>query len=297
MRRNLPPLNALRVFETVVRCGTTINAASELGVTHGAVSRQIQQLEDWLGRPLFRRVRGRLVLTPIGVTYGTATTAALDLLNSATLETMAHGRKVIKVNTTSSFASEWLLPRLDEFYQANKDVEIWVEESKSIIDLNATDCDLAIRMGQGSWPSVRAEPFMDDRLITVCTPHMARALRSPRDLLNARLLHDDDPYATWPRWLTNVGEHFTCEELRHFSAGSRFASSQLQLRATAAGRGVAVARERLAQGMLDSGALVQPFEHSVSLGIAYWLVTRSKGERSRNVSAFVNWLVACGKRS
>ena len=113
---------------------------------------------------------------------------------------------------------------------------------------------------------------MNDRLVPVCTPQIAAQLERPRDLVGVRLLHDDDPQAQWFRWLEIAAEKMIPTMVQHLRKGARFASSSLLLKAAIAGQGVALARERLADQALKTGALVQPFPEKVELGTAYWLV-------------------------
>jgi LysR family transcriptional regulator, glycine cleavage system transcriptional activator len=288
--RKLPSFNAVRAFEAAVRHGTTVAAAAELGVTHGAVSRQIQHLEDWVGRPLFKRDTGRLVVTEAGATYAEIAGRALDLLHDGTQVLLDVSDNVVRVSTTASFASEWLMARLPAFRSLHPNIEIWVEEGKEIVNPRSGGCDLAIRMGDGGWQGVQVEPLMSDRLFPVCTPEIARALGHPSDLGGVHLLHDDDPNAQWDTWLAHVGITMTQPMAQGVRRGSRYASSSLLLRAATAGQGVALARERLAESWLESKTLVRPFESAVELENAYWLVTRRDIECRRPLRIFIVWL-------
>lgn len=288
--RKLPSLYAIKAFEAAVRHGTTVAAAAEIGVTHGAISRQIQQLEDWIGRPMFKRETGRLVVTDVGAAYAEIAGRALDLLHDGTQALLDVSDAVVRVTTTASFASEWLMPRLPDFRSRHPDVEIWVEEGKEIINPRSGGCDLAIRMGVGEWPGVHVAPLMDDRLFPVCSPEIAGQLAHPRDLHKFPLLHDDDPHAQWSRWLSQAGIEMTPAIGKHSGRGARFASSSLLLRAAAGGQGVALARERLAESWLESGKLVRLFPASVELDNAYWLITRHGIEARRPIRTFTAWL-------
>jgi len=290
MSRKLPSLKALTAFEAAVRHGTTVSAAAEIGVTHGAISRQIQQLEEWIGRPLFKRETGRLVVTDAGAAYAEIAGRALDLLHDGTEAILDVSDNVVRINTTASFASEWLMPRLPAFQAQHPHIEIWVEEGKEIINPRSGGCDLAIRMGAGNWPGVQAELLMGDSLFPVCTPDMAGKLHHHEDLRKLPLLHDDDPHAQWSRWLSQAGIEVDPTMAKRFDRGPRFASSSLLLRAAAAGQGVALARERLAETWLESGKLNRPFPDSVELKAAYWLVTRQGAEPRRPLRIFIAWL-------
>ena len=121
-RRRLPPLNALCAFEACARLGSTVAAASELGVTHGAVSKQVALLESWLDTALFDRGGVRLTTTAAGARYAAALGRAFDTIDATTRE-LAEPASVVRVSTTASFAALWLLPRLPRFRALHPDVE------------------------------------------------------------------------------------------------------------------------------------------------------------------------------
>src|SRR5712691_5089731 len=127
--RVVPPLNALRAFEAAARLGSFKEAASELRVTHGAVSRHVRLLEDWLGPPaLFRRLNRRVMLTPTGAALLAETSPALDRLAAAakrhrTREGQAPSA-VLRVNALATFSLRWLLPRLPRFRDRHPGIEV-----------------------------------------------------------------------------------------------------------------------------------------------------------------------------
>ncbi|HWL86131.1 MAG TPA: LysR substrate-binding domain-containing protein, partial [Polyangiaceae bacterium] len=169
----MPPLNAVRAFEACARLGSTVAAASELGVTHGAVSKQLALLEAWLEVALFDRSGVRLAPTAAGARYAATLGRVFELLETATRDvTGADGAAgVVRVSTTPSFAALWLVPRLPTFRALHPDTEVWVSGTKALVSLGAEGAaDVALRMGRGPWPGVRAEPLMSDHLVVVCTP-------------------------------------------------------------------------------------------------------------------------------
>jgi LysR family transcriptional regulator, glycine cleavage system transcriptional activator len=288
-RRRLPPLNAARAFEACARLGSTVAAAAELGVTHGAVSKQISLLESWLDVSLFHRAGVRLSPTVGGARYAAALGRAFDALDLATRELTESPRagNIVRVSTTASFAALWLLPRLGAFRARHPDVEVWVSESKAPAAVGPEGVDLALRTGRGPWPGVRAEPLLTDHLIPVCAPSVGARLREPRDLARATLLHDEDPLSSWRQWLDEAGLGRPAWGDR----GPRFADGALLLQAALAGHGVALGRKRLAAAHLRSGRLVQPFGPALPLGHAYWLVLPARGTpMNRPARAFASWI-------
>jgi LysR family glycine cleavage system transcriptional activator len=294
-RRRLPPLNAVCAFEACARLGSTVAAASELGVTHGAVSKQIALLESWLEVALFDRSGVRLTPTSAGARYAASLGRVLDELDAATrdvAESAAGAGSVVRVSTTASFAALWLLPRLARFRALHPRVEVWVSESKAPSEVGPGGVDVALRTGRGPWPGVRAEALFNDHLVPVCAPALAQRLREPADLARVTLLHDEDPATSWSDWLEAAGLGRPAWRTR----GPRLADGALLLQAATEGHGVALARRRLALAHLQSGRLVQPLAPAVPLGPAYWLVLPARGTpMSRAARAFTTWVRATAR--
>ena len=294
--RRLPPLNAVCAFEACVRLGSTVAAATELSVTHGAISKQVAQLEGWLDIALFDRGGPRLVPTAAGIRYAAVLGRALDLVDGATLRVgAAAGRTaVVRVSTTASFAELWLLPRLAGFRARHPGIEVWVSQSKALVKVGAPGrCDLALRTGRGPWPGVRAEPLMSEQLVPWCAPALAPRLRQPADLAHATLLHDGDPRVAWPDWLeaAKLGQPVWGKH------GPRLTGSNLLLHAASSGQGVALVGQRLAAEHQQSGRLVQPFGPALALGPTYWLVLPPRGTpTSHAASAFADWVRDVARR-
>jgi LysR family transcriptional regulator, glycine cleavage system transcriptional activator len=294
-RRRLPPLNAAVAFEACARLGSTVAAAAELGVTHGAISKQLALLESWLEVALFDRSGVRLAPTEVGARLAAALGRALDTVDEATrvaAESAAGAGSVVRVSTTASFAALWLLPRLAAFRALHPGVEVWVSETRAPVEVGKGGIDVALRTGGGPWPGVRAEPLMSDHLIPVCAPEVARRLGLPPDLARTTLLHDEDPRAAWRDWLeaTGLGRPAWGER------GPRLADGALLMQAAVEGQGVALARRLLAARYLKAGSLVQPFGPAVPLGPAYWLVLPPRGTpMSRAAREFAAWLRQAAK--
>jgi LysR family transcriptional regulator, glycine cleavage system transcriptional activator len=135
MNRHLPPLNSLKAFEEAARLGSFNQAAAELHVTHGALSRHIQLLEEWLGTAMFRRLNRRVVLTEAGKAYLAEVSAAFDRIALATRHHVAHGRtRLLRESATASLTLRWLIPRLSSFQINNPTIEVRVKTSNDPVD-------------------------------------------------------------------------------------------------------------------------------------------------------------------
>ena len=286
------PLNALRAFATVYAQGGIRSAARELGIAHSSVSRHLTELEDWLGVRLVSDAAGRrgITFTPQGETLGRATMTSLrDIERAVSAVQESRTGRSVTISTAPSFAARWLLPRLPRLEQSHPHLEVSVVVDQKIDNLQTSDIDLAIRMGRGPWPDVQCEPLMDEILYPVMSTALFEASgqpSQPSDLLAMRLVHDRDPHASWETWRQLHGPASL-----DISAGPRFSSSDLVLRAAVQGQGVAMARHRLALDDIASGALVRPIKNAiVVLEAAYWIVLPMHRNVRSGTSAVIAWL-------
>jgi LysR family glycine cleavage system transcriptional activator len=294
-RRRLPPLNALRAFEAAARHLNFSRAADELSVTPGAVSQQIQNLEDYVGAALFKRTPKGLLLTDAAQTALPALREAFDrLAEAASLLTAAVDGRRLTLTAPPSFAAKWLVPRLGAFEQAHPQVDVWLSAAIELVDLTAGEVDVAIRYGAGRYPGLEVHRLFSETVIPVASPeHLAnQPLATPADLANHILLHDgspdlDDSCPDWSMWLAARGLK-TIDGMR----GPRFNQSSLVIEAAVNGRGVALAKRTLAQADLEAGRLVAPLQIATAVDFAYYLVHPKAKGRLPQVKAFVSWIEA-----
>jgi LysR family glycine cleavage system transcriptional activator len=294
-RRRLPPLNALRAFEAAARHLNFSRAADELAVTPGAVSQQIQNLEDYVGAALFKRTPKGLLLTDAAQTALPALREAFDrLAEAASLLTAAvDGRRLI-VSVAPSFAAKWLVPRLGAFDEANPQVDVWLSADMEIVDFASGEIDLAIRYGTGRYPGLEVVKLMSETVIPVVSPALLEThpLNEPADLAKHILLHDgspdaDDSCPDWAMWLAARGIKGV-----DGTRGPRFNQSSLVIEAAVGGRGVALAKRALAQADIDAGRLIAPMHIATAVDFAYFVVHPKAKGRLPQVKAFVSWLTA-----
>ncbi|HLZ83608.1 MAG TPA: transcriptional regulator GcvA [Caulobacteraceae bacterium] len=295
-RRRLPPLNALRAFESAARHLNFSRAADELSVTPGAVSQQIQNLEDYVGASLFKRTSRGLLLTDSAQTALPALREAFDrLAEAASLLTAAVDGRRLTLTAPPSLAAKWLVPRLGRFEADHPQVDVWLSADMELVDFASTDVDLAIRYGAGPYLGLEVIRLMGESVLPVMSPELAAAnpINAPADLARHVLLHDGSPVADescpdWVMWLAARG-------VRGFdpNRGPRFNQSSLVIEAAVAGRGVALAKRALAQDDLDAGRLIAPpMGAAMSVDFAYYLVHPKAKGRLPQVKAFVGWIKA-----
>ena len=175
-RRRLPPLNALRAFEAAARHLNFSRAADELSVTPGAVSQQIQNLEDYVGASLFKRTPKGLLLTDAAQTALPALREAFDrLAEAASLLTAAVDGRRLTVSVAPSFAAKWLVPRLGLFEEAHPQVDVWLSADMEVVDFASGEIDLAIRYGGGRYPGLEVIKLMAETVIAVASPELVAA--------------------------------------------------------------------------------------------------------------------------
>lgn len=294
-RRRLPPLNALRAFEAAARHLNFSRAADELAVTPGAVSQQIQNLEDYVGAALFKRTPKGLLLTDAAQTALPALREAFDrLAEAASLLTAAVDGRRLTVSVAPSFAAKWLVPRLGDFELAHPQVDVWLSADMEIVDFASGEIDLAIRYGTGRYPGLEVVKLMSETVIPVASPALLEAhpLSDPSDLAKQILLHDGSPDADpscpdWSMWLA-------ARSIKGVDGtrGPRFNQSSLVIEAAAGGRGVALAKRALAQADLDAGRLIAPLQDATAVDFAYFVVHPKAKGRLPQVKAFVSWIAA-----
>jgi LysR family glycine cleavage system transcriptional activator len=287
----LPPLKALVAFEAASRHGSFSQGAEELGVTPSAVSHHIQQLEHFLGVPLFQRHAGRAVLTSAGRTYAAEIERAFGLISDATHLVAPQSQSGhLVIASGPSFAAKWLQPRISDFLAANPEVKIRLSTLTNHDDLDTTRFDIAIAYGAPSATRRRVEPLLIERMRPLCSPELAArvGLRIPKDLARATVIHSANAL-TWVEYL----RHVSSDAIRpHHELW--FDRSMMAIEAAVSGLGVILESELLASQELSDGRLIAPFTdpHLEVETTSYYLI-KAAGSTNRNqIAAFETWLRA-----
>lgn len=290
MPRRLPPLSSLPCFEAAARHLSFSKAAAELGLTPGAVSRAVKNLEDQLGLLLFQRGTRSVSLTEVGEPYAQAIRVALDQLAAATASvTSRYSGAILNVSTSDGFAGRWLVPRLYRFHRAHADIEVRVSTTGKLASFLGDGIDVAIRYGSGNYEGLTAEFLTDEEVFPVCSPRLlegCQPLSKPGDLKHHTLIRDGYPIS-WAAWLASAG----CEEVSP-RAALTFDSYTFAVQAAVQGEGVALGRTMLVVDDLAAGRLVRPFAHALKAYSSFYLVYPQEAIRQRKVKAFRDWLFA-----
>ncbi|PBB82250.1 LysR family transcriptional regulator [Mesorhizobium sp. WSM3879] len=278
-------LNGLRAVETVARVGSLGAAAAELNVSVSAVSQQIKRTEKQLGQALFERTSGGLVTTEFGVVFTARLSAGFRELAQAVALADETTECTLVVSVAPAFASKWLLPRLSRHFARHPNVLLRIDASGRLADLDHSDIDIAIRMGDGAWPGVNAELLLAQEVFPVCAPAIAAKLKSTEDLAQTCAITDERAMISWDSWFKAAGV-----EPVTFQKGARFTDPMLCLESAIAGHGVMLAWQLLTADALADGRLVAPFGVRAESGIGYWMVTSATKSESRKVRDFKAWV-------
>ncbi|NGQ89557.1 LysR family transcriptional regulator [Rhodobacter sp. HX-7-19] len=286
------PLNALRVFQTVVRHRSFRSASEELLVSPQAVSQQIKLLEDSLGVVLFERKGRAIEPNAQAILLAHHVQAGLDeIAEGVRRVTRAGQRNRISVNVSPYFATRYLLDRLARFRDIMPDADLRLTTMVDLPDFVAEDIDVAIQWGYGTWKPFDQVLLLQDRKVVCCTPDLAARITRPADLLQLPLLHPVNSDQLWSRLLASLG--VAGEGGR---GDIRFQDAATMRRATLAGLGVGLISMIDATEDIAAGRVAAPFGLDVMSGMAddqipgFYLVLPKSHRRDRTVATFCRWI-------
>ena len=297
--RRIPPLAALRAFEAAARHLSFSRAADELRVTPTAVSHHIRSLEEFCGQRLFQRRPRPLALTRAGESLFPVLRAGLDAFAAAIVSISRNDiQRTLRVTATNAFAGRWLVPRLALWQQAHPDVALEVIGADAVLNLHASEADVAIRYARGVPRDSSAQEIFRDRFIPVCTPSVlakgAGPIRRAGDLLAYPLIHFDwagwDVEApTWDRWLMAARSADPELPQRTRPWDLSFREELHAIDAVIAGQGIGICSDVLVGRELRSGALVRAHEFSLP-GYTFYVVHLADHPALATIAAFSDWM-------
>jgi len=291
-RSRLPPLNAIKAFEAAARLGSFTRAAEELNVTHGAVSRQIRLLEDWLGTKLFLRTSRNAVPTRAGTELLAEAGPALDRLASVSRRMQSRTRALglLHVSALPTFAMRWLIPRLPDFQRDHPGLELRIVTASTPAEQFRMDVD-AVISGPARHPGWVGNGFLGEARLPVLSPDLMRKLplRTPADLERHTLLHAATLREAWPRWMAaaNVPDLTPARDqvFEHF---------YFAIQAALEGLGVVMGPLALIGDELRAGRLLAPISEPALRTRGYFVYAPQASSDAPAVTAIRKWLVAAG---
>ena len=294
-QRRLPPLNALRSFEAAGRLESLTDAAAELNVTPAAVGHQVKALENYFEQSLFERRYRSIALTEKGRLLLAGLTNGFDRLSeSVDAFTALEERRALMITSCTSFASRWLVPRLDEFHALHPDIDVRLDATQRLVDLRRNEFDLGIRFGPGRWEGLEADYLMDEEFIPVASPDLLtrKPVKVPADLAGHTLLHREDSPGPlpldWAMWL-QAAEVDNVDPER----GIRYSMESMAIQAALDGHGIALVSNVLVEADIEAGRLVRLFDLGLHVGhdVAYYLAYTSSRVRHPRVAVFRDWIL------
>ncbi|QSP95176.1 LysR family transcriptional regulator [Marinobacter salinisoli] len=307
MSQPLPSLNALRAFETTCRHLSFVQAAEELHVTPAAVKQLVRRLEENLGVALVERSGRGLKVTPAGQAGLDALAAGFQQIESAVHQIRDYRQpQRLIISAEPSFATTWLVPRLERFRALHPEADVLIDSSLRIADLDAGAADVAIRFGAAPAQGVVAHRLFDEKLCAFCSPSLTSgpgALQQLADLAGATLIHWDTSALTWATatrawmgwepWLEQLGA-----EQIDARRGISFSDYNLAVQAAIAGQGVVLGSLPIMRDLVTAGLLVRPFPEVVETSIGYDIIAPRRAAGLSLVQSFLGWIKAeAGRRA
>ncbi|OHV10014.1 LysR substrate-binding domain-containing protein [Kushneria phosphatilytica] len=294
------PLNALRAFSEAVEAESFKAAAERLGVTPGAVSRQIRQLEERLGIALFERQAHGVRVTEAGRILSRDVSGGLARIAEGVrnIEKYHTGVARLTLNAPPSFAQLWLLPRLEAFEARESRLDITLEAEQALISpaWQGSGARLALRYGRGPWPGVKSLRLFGDALFPVCSPALLERLPilAPADLLEHSLLEvnwgarQGGNVPGWRDWFHAAGLEVTDRPIKR-----QYSLYGMALDQAMAGHGVMLASYPVVADRLANGGLVRPFgaDYVIDSSYTYNLILPASGQAPPTVQQFIDWLL------
>ncbi|RDE19836.1 LysR family transcriptional regulator [Motiliproteus coralliicola] len=290
MQRAMPPLRALVAFESAVRNGSFKQAAAELHITPGAVSQQVQKLENWLGYPLFMRRVRKLTVTDRGLDYYGRIAPALEQISNSSEACRYGATNRVCLSMTQTLASKWLGPRLEHFVSQHPEIEVHINASNSPVQFQTDAVDLAVRHFDGEDPQLDVTLVFDDEVCLFCSPEyqQTKQLIDVDQLQQATLIVNSlQPF--WDRWL-NAFSTITAEQ-RQQIATLHFDQALLAIDAAKRHQGVVLGSELMIQEELKRGELIEPFKQRLPLDKSYYLIHPKRQPLTRASTTLKTWLL------
>jgi len=281
-----PSLQTLRAFEVAARLHSFSRAAEELGLTHGAISHRIREIEERLGTTMFERRGNSMEPTAAAMKLLPVIRQSLALIDSVFPAPASANRQTIRIGLLPSFAANWLVPRLDAFHAEHPSISIALDARLEVSKIGPRGVDAAIRYGMGRWQGVTAERLIAETLFPACSPeYLAKmAIKGPQDFARCHLLRNS--WHPWTPWFQEAGL-----ALAEPTESPVYDDAGLMLDAAVAGHGIALVRKVIAHDSIESGRLVRLSDIEVPFDGAYHFVAGpTPPSRSAAITAFREWL-------
>jgi LysR family glycine cleavage system transcriptional activator len=299
----LPSLNALRAFEVTARKKSYRKAAEELGVTTAAVKQLVEKLESLLGEKLFLGRGQNLKITSVGEVGLEELSISFKQIERTVNRMKSYKNKNrIVITCEPSFASAWLVPRLNKFKTLNPSIEVLIDSSPKVVSLSDGSIDLAIRFGVNDYSSrLNVERLYDESLAPYCSPsliHGSKKISKFSEIENYPLLRWDTSQFNWSnntkRWMDweNWIKFAKLDTTLNLNYGPKFTEYNLALQCAIAGQGFILGSTPVLSDLIKKGLLIDPFNLSIKTDLGYDLVYEKKAFIKPEIEKFISWIVS-----
>lgn len=285
----IPGMPALMAFEAAARHESFTLAAKEISLTESAVSRQIAVLESTLGVRLFVRNKQRVILTRAGKLYAAQIRRSMQSLDRDTLNVMAMGNSggYLDLAVLPTFASHWLIPRLNDFNTRHGDIAINMGVKTDMFTFSETHFEGAIHYGEPTWPGTSADYLFGEEVVPVCAASLIKGpVTDPGQLLQYPLLHSTTRPDAWRTWFAGVQIDDPSTMV-----GVRYELHTMLISGAAAGLGIALIPKFFVENQLDQLGLVIPYETPGVSESSYYLVYPTEFSHGTPLTLFRTWLL------
>jgi DNA-binding transcriptional LysR family regulator len=292
----LPSLTGLNTFDACARHGSFTAAAGELGVTLGAVSRQVKALEAELDCPLFLRLHRGVELTPAGIDLFQTLSSSFQQIGRLCQEFRNRsGSAEVTLAATTAFASLWLMPRIGGFWQKYQDINLNHAISDNPLDSGFLHADIRIRYGDGHWRGEKTTKLFDDRIYPVCGRAFAERhdLRAAADLLQHPLLQLDGVDPAWSGWEVPLAR-WNCDIRR--ANFRRFNNYVVALQAAEENQGILLGWHSQVAALVERGDLVRIGTMEIDAPGSFYLAWAENRPLSESAAHLHDWLLEAGQR-
>ena len=285
---SLPPVTNLQAFEAVARRRSFALAAAELRLTASAVSHQVARLESHLGVRLFERSAHGVRISVAGENYLSRIGGALSAIAAATEDLRQGASNSLYVHCGPSFASLWLMSRLQGFAQAYPDISLNLSAAHTHSDFELGLVDIDIRYGVPNWPNLVIEPIFEESIVPLASPAFIQEhrLKRPEHLLGVKLIQSNVSVVQWSDWFAKFTSMRAPDRFP-----VRFDRAQMSLDAATQGLGVALESTTIAGRHISERKLKPIFGLDRAIKIkAHFLVYPARHAKRPPVEAFLAWL-------
>ncbi|SFQ07188.1 LysR substrate-binding domain-containing protein [Tranquillimonas alkanivorans] len=284
------PFRAISVFYEVATQQSVAAAAERLGVTPSAVSQQLRNLEEQVGKVLVAKVGRKIRLTEAGEQYYEMIAEDVEhIITSTNRIRGAQTTTLLTVRASPSIATKWLLPRLPRFLDANPDLDVHLDGSNEPTDFARDTVDIGVYHGTGRWPGLHVQPLVDEPFLPVCAPTLTGLDDlAISDIPNHRMIVSVKCQVQWRDWFGLAG-HPDLEARRRVL----FDRSHMTVDAACSGMGIALESALMMDRELREGRLHIPVAEVPKVELCtQWLVCPHQNTRRRHVRRFIDWVRA-----